>query len=345
MRWLKFLGKWLLTGLVVGFVAWEFIRQWSHLPERAWSLEPGWTLLCGVIYMLAFLPSLLYWGWCLRHLGQPTPKLAIFRAYFVGHLGKYVPGKALVPILRAALLSQVRVQPAAAILAVFYETLTCMAAGSFLVAALLLLRVEAKDWARRLAELLGWSFFAESWPIWATAGGFSLLGLAMLLPLLPAGFNRLANWLLQRTGGADQLPGRGLDAEVLVMGLAVGVINWLLLGLSMWAALRALVPVMWSSSGWWLATFSITAAVVLGFVSMLPGGLGVREGVLAILLTQTGLSSAPEAALAAVLMRLIGLISEVIVAIGLLTPGGLKWLVKGCHLGDRRGDFSGDSSL
>lgn len=302
------------------------MRQWSRFPEGAWRLEIEWLMLSGLIYIVAFLPSFGYWTWCLHRLGQPTPFGAILRAYFVGHLGKYVPGKALVPVLRAALLQSVRVHPAAAVLAVFCETLTCMAAGSFLVAVLLAIFEDAGAWSRELFELRGQSWNSPRWFFWATIGGFALLGWVMLVPLVPAGFNRLADWLLRPTVRDNRVSMQGLSLHMFLCGLLVGIATWMLLGLSHLAAIEAVAPVAWTGNQFWLVTLSGTAAVVLGFVSLLPGGIGVREGVLAFLLARTEIVGAPQAALVAVLVRVVWLISEVVVAAGLLAPHVLQWL-------------------
>ncbi|MDW8223724.1 MAG: lysylphosphatidylglycerol synthase domain-containing protein [Gemmatales bacterium] len=326
MRYAKLIIKWLITSLVVGFVAWEFMRQWSRLPEDAWRIEMKWLVVSGLIYIVAFLPSFGYWTWCLRRLGQPTPFGAILRAYFVGHLGKYVPGKALVPVLRAALLQSVRVHPAAAVLAVVCETLTCMAAGSFLVAVLLGVFEDAGTWSRLLFELLGQASYSPRWPFWATVGSFALLGLFMLVPLVPAGFNRLAHWLVRQTTRDDLVSMQGLSLHMLILGLLVGIATWMLLGLSHLAVIEAVAPVAWTGNQFWLVTLSGTAAVVLGFVSLLPGGFGVREGVLALLLARTVILGAPQAALVAVLIRVVWLVSEVVVAAGLVAPHVLQWL-------------------
>ena len=56
------------------------------------------------------------------------------RAYYVGHLGKYVPGKALVVIIRTGLISGPRVDTTVAAVSIFIETLTMMAVGAFLAA-------------------------------------------------------------------------------------------------------------------------------------------------------------------------------------------------------------------
>jgi uncharacterized membrane protein YbhN (UPF0104 family) len=319
VRWTKSVIKWLITCLVVAFVAWEFARQWSQLPAEAWRLDTFWLAVCGAVYLVAYLPSLFYWRWCLRSLGQPTPFAAVFRAYFVGHVGKYVPGKALVPILRAALLHAVQVQPAATILAVFYETLTCMAAGAFLVAGFLLFQPQAQQLAPQLVQIFGNSSLISDWPTWLAAGAFILLGLAMLSPLVPAGFNRLARWLVLRNHTSAPITW-GLSYNALLTGLVVGIVNWWLLGLSAWLALKAMIPANFSAELLGQVTLSISAAVVLGFVSLLPGGFGVREGILAWILAGVGVTTAPQAALMAVVLRLVWIVSEVLAAVALMAP-------------------------
>ena len=64
------------------------------------------------------------------------------RAFWIGHLGKYVPGKAMVVILRTGLVYSDRVNRTVAVTSVFIETLTMMAVGAFVAAASLMLTSE-----------------------------------------------------------------------------------------------------------------------------------------------------------------------------------------------------------
>ena len=45
----------------------------------------------------------MFWYRLLRQLGQRPTALAAVRAYYIGHLGKYLPGKACALLLRATL--------------------------------------------------------------------------------------------------------------------------------------------------------------------------------------------------------------------------------------------------
>ena len=55
------------------------------------------------------LPMWWFWYRTLQAFGQAPEGLSSLRAFFIGHLGKYVPGKAMVVVLRTALVRGARV--------------------------------------------------------------------------------------------------------------------------------------------------------------------------------------------------------------------------------------------
>ena len=86
---------------------------------------------------------------------------------------------------------------------------------------------------------------------------------------------------------------------------------WICQGLAFFLFVRSLVSVQWTDAG--VLTASFAFAWVVGFLSFLtPGGLGVREGLLGILLANYMPSS--EATLIALLCRVWVLSAEVILA-------------------------------
>ena len=97
--------------LVLWFARSTLLAARSQLTQATWRLAPGWLVLSGLLYLLGMLFAGLYWYRVLRDLGQEPYLGETLRAYFIGHLGKYVPGKAMVIILRAGLLSGPRVEP------------------------------------------------------------------------------------------------------------------------------------------------------------------------------------------------------------------------------------------
>ena len=97
-------------------------------------------MAAGALYFLGMLPSGIFWYAILRAMGaRPTFGESI-RAFYIGHLGKYVPGKAMVVVIRAGLLDRGRTDVSVAAVSVFLETLTMMAVGAFLSAGILIIK-------------------------------------------------------------------------------------------------------------------------------------------------------------------------------------------------------------
>src|SRR5205823_2366687 len=189
-----------------------------ELWARPWRLRPAWLAACAACYIIGLGFWGAFWLRLLHRLGLRPPAAAAFRAYYVSHLGKYVPGKAWAILMRATLLPDVR--PGAAALTAAYETLTTMAAGALIAAAVI-------PWLLAGQESLG-------------AQAIGLLVLATM-PILPGVFNaviaRIARPFVDPT---DPLP--GVRWTALPEGLLVTAIGWAWLGLSVLALIQALIP-------------------------------------------------------------------------------------------------------
>src|SRR3954471_19389322 len=90
---------WLKAGLalpIVGGVGWQFARLLSQpeLWDRPWRLHLGWLAVSVLTYVAGLGCWGAFWLRLLHRLGVYPPAAAAFRAYYVSHLGKYVPGKA-----------------------------------------------------------------------------------------------------------------------------------------------------------------------------------------------------------------------------------------------------------
>src|SRR5205823_13079865 len=70
---------------------------WKH------SVQPGWLVLSGVFYILGLGCSAWFWIRLMKSLDQRPTALSAIRAYYLGHLGKYLPGKAWALVVRATL--------------------------------------------------------------------------------------------------------------------------------------------------------------------------------------------------------------------------------------------------
>ena len=317
--WLLRGAKVLIVVVVVWFIRRTLLDAWTQLfdasdptKHRVWQFHWQWLPVAGAIYIAALLPAGYFWYRALRALGQDARLGETLRAYFIGHLGKYVPGKAMVVILRAGLISGHRVHVGIAAASVFLETLTWIAVASFLAAACLAVQFRGHTWF--------------------LVGAVALL-VAAALPTIPPIFVRLATWA--RVGKSDpevaaQL--HNLRLPTILLGWGLMSLSWLLMGVCYWATLQAMgidMGAPWEYLPRLVA--SVALATVLGFVAIvLPAGMGVREAALTELMVPYLATfpafreeAAAVAVLSAVLLRLVSLVSELAVS-GILYGLGFR---------------------
>ena len=284
--------KAILWLLIIYLIGRQFARDLQRPELWQRPLHAGWLLLSGLLYLLGLALSALYWDRLLGHLGARPPLAAALRAYYLGHLGKYLPGKAWALFLRTSLVRGHGVSTGLAALTAFYEVLTTMAAG-VLVAALVfaLLGTDAGAGlnAGTLRSLLWMEQPGEGGVQRSVVVSLSaLLFVAFLVPLHPPIFNRLAHRFSLPFREPDAAPLKRIRFVYLLEGLAYTSLGWLLLGASFAAALRGIVGSDWPLFD--VRTARLPAIMglsyVIGFVVLIaPGGLGVREFLLTLLLT------------------------------------------------------------
>lgn len=295
-RGLTAAGKLALLAIVVWGIHHSLVGAWQKLEEHHWNISqwhPGWLAIGGLLYLLGQLPWAVFWWRILRVLGQPAGLVEALRAWYLGQLGKYVPGKAMVIVMRAGMLRSGGTSAAAATVAVFFETLTTMSVGAALAA--IVIAVRFPDHRGLLATAVG---------LWAIVSG------PTLLPV----FRRLA-----RVGAGRFDPAMAERLADLRYGtlarswIEIGV-GWTLVGASVWTTLKA-AGYGGASSGsdeWAVCTAAAALSVVGGFLLFMPGGLLVREIALFEILTPWfGDDGAMIAALAS---RLIWIVAELAIA-------------------------------
>lgn len=307
--------KWLLRAVKLAIfvlVCWgiyaRVVAEMDKLQAAKWDfaqLHWPWLAAAGACYLIGLFPCAVYWRRIIGQLGEKPTLSDTLRAYYIGHLGKYVPGKALVVVLRVWLLHG-RVPATVATVSVFYETLTMMAVGG-LVAGLLLA------------------------VLWYEHSNYLLLVLALGLticsglPIVPPVFRMLA----KRLGAAKADPAIAdkldrINARTLLFGVVTIAAGWFLMGLSLWCTLRGLTPtasVSLAQLPIWTA--AVALSLVAGFLSLIPGGFGVREWVLMEILVPQFPANPALAIIAPLVLRLVWLLAELIIS-GILYIGGAE---------------------
>ena len=250
-------------------------------------------------YLGGLLCFAIFWHQGLVAMGQRPHLLESLSSYFISHLGKYVPGKALVVVIRSDRVASERVQRSVAVIGVFVETLGMMAVGGILSSIFVIVR-----YCR-------------------TGIGFELILLAVPLGLCAgiAASPPIFRWVLRtlsRRRGMSSLGDAiaGLTWGVVLRGWIISCGGWMLLGMSLVFVLEAFpdshMTTEISYSTYPQIFAAVALAMVAGFVSLLPGGAGVREMVIVTLLIPV--VSPATALLSAVVLRAVWLLCELLVS-------------------------------
>jgi glycosyltransferase 2 family protein len=319
-RWAWRLVKTGLALVVLYFIAKQFWQDLSRLddiqPLRLRSLDDiqhlpwrrlGWGMACGGLYLAGLFPSAWFWRHVLCVFGYPISLYAAARGHYISQIGKYVPGKMLAIWIRAALVRPSGAPYGVSIIASFYEVFTGMAAGALVAALIYVVEppIIGGDEALRLAGF-------EWHPLWT---GVVLIGVCGV-PLLPGVFNFIIGRLAANIQAIELYRLPPVRFGTLAGGLLATGAGWWLHGLSWWAMLQAVLPdpPSLTLSTWAQCTASIAFANVVGFAAIIfPGGVGIREYALKMLLSSAG--PVQYITLSAILLRLDWIVTEALVTL------------------------------
>jgi uncharacterized membrane protein YbhN (UPF0104 family) len=297
---IRLAGHLIALALVV-LLALRLWQLWRKDPVDFGDLN-GLVFAAAVFVSIAAVSSYgLVWLFLLRRLGTHAP-LSWITLFFKSQLAKYLPGSVWQYAGRVALARSRGVPLQRAVVSVAaevgYSALTAAAASSL---------------------ILGWD---------AAAG--VLVGLAAIL-LLAAALRRHVPGLLAQDRRATK--GGAVDRQSILAGLraapaAVGLylVVWGLYGIAFWLTGRALFAIPASDIPRYIGVFALAwlAGVVAFFA---PGGIGVREAVIAALLTNR-LGQADALVLAAT--------SRIVLSAIDLVAGGASFGLPARWLGDPR---------
>ena len=258
-RQLFALIKLLIFLAVCGSVGWKLYGSWNEIQKVQWTPNYLLLTLAGICYAVAFIPAAIFWRYALKTLGQKPGIYEAFRAYYVGHLGKYVPGKVMVLVIRTGLLNHERTKITTAGASIFLETMTMMAVGAFVAALIVVF------WLRQTEH----GTWLSLWALGIMAG--------TMLPILPPVFHFAAK--------RCRIELEGLTFRTLAVGWMLYIPVWFMLGVSLWLTMRGFGMQSESVIGELpICILAISFSIVLGFASMIPGGFGVREWGMALVL-------------------------------------------------------------
>jgi hypothetical protein len=285
-RLIRLLGYGIIAA-ILGFLIQRLIRDWDTVRElRVW--ERPWLLAAHLALLVATFAGLAAgWHLVLRANGCPLPFRGSCLTWLTPNLGKYVPGKVLMFAGRVELCRLSGIRRAAALTAVIVEHLMqVLGALPFVVLAM------ALDGGPR--------------PTGVVVAAGVILTVALGILAWPDGLRRGIDWLLRRLR-RKALTGFPSRPALLLLLLLYACV-WTAYGLGGTALVHAAgiqsVPGRSAVAAW-------VAAWAIGFLSIFsPGGLGVREGALVLLLSPY--LPVPEAVAVTLLSRLTWVLIEVL---------------------------------
>ncbi|MGI4896188.1 MAG: lysylphosphatidylglycerol synthase domain-containing protein [Janthinobacterium lividum] len=244
------------------------VRERSAIADAAARLDVGSVLLALLCSLANVALSGASWRAVLTDLGSPLGWRAASRVFFIGQLGRYIPGTVFQFLAQAELARDHGVPRRRTASALAVALLVSMTTASLLVTGVLPVALSVGS-TGGLGDLDGWE-----WTSW-----LRLLTPVLLVLLIPAVLNPLLRVVLniaRQPPLEHPLTGRGLLASA---GWAL--LSWLAVGLQVFVLSRAVGADLDPASMVALAVGGYALAWLVGFlVIFAPAGAGAREVVL-----------------------------------------------------------------
>lgn len=292
-------------------------RQWTAIEAADLAVAPKWpwVILSAMIVLATYLLLIRVWTFHLRDWGHHLAFVPAARMWFISNLGRYIPGKVW-GLGALAVMSERRGLPAVAAIG---SSILVMLVG--MVAGLGVVFFTGAGVADAVLRENGVVPPRGAVPIIVGLGIAGLVIAPMMLPALAGIAGRL-------TGKAPVLP--TLPATSVWIVAAASGLSWLLYGIAFQFFTIGVLGTSAGGPGAYIAVY--TASYLAGLLSLIPGGLVVREAALVIGLLSLDLATAPEAALLAVTSRIWMTILEILPGV-LFLASGTRGGVPGTHSG------------
>jgi hypothetical protein len=260
--WLKFV----LLVAVATVVGWQLRKAWLKVGGLPFAIDWRWGLIALAGFSGSMLTSALVWRFLARRMGDRSPVLPLLASYTYSQMGKYIPGKVVLILMRIERASRFGMSPATCTLSTLLENALYMISGG-LVGMTAIVRI-AHEIPNPQTRLL-------LWPV--TLAAVLLLVAACSPPV----FYRLVNGLLRKMKKPEVPPQDRLRAPTLALAVIAFFPCWVFGGLAMWGSVRCVSAqhAIAFADCWWFAG-AYALSVIIGMASLLPGGTFIREAVL-----------------------------------------------------------------
>lgn len=286
-RLLKILGA-VAAAIILIFLCGQMWRDWGTVRAYPWTLRPGWFVASMLALQLAFLVMARSWRSVLRAIGVRWQFMRAFWIFYLSNLGRYIPGNVW--------------QMGAA--AVMGRSLGV--SGSDIVASMIVHLLYFLPLGITMALASGAfppPFEGVTFQVLAWLGALVCVAAALWPHMILRAVPRLAA-LLKLDPNRWKMD---VSRRLAIAGQTVAAWIFLSSGFAFMVFAVAPVDLRWGLD---LARTYIVAHTVGYLVLVAPAGLGVREGVMVVLLTP--IVGAGPAAGMALLARLWFTVAEVL---------------------------------
>ncbi len=274
--WKKLL-RWTVQIIVLGAIAFFLTRavvtNWQQIKSFQWQSINVWILLASFACLLVTQFYMIFlWRWNLVKLGAQINLSSAFRIFSLSYMGRYLPGKVWQMVGMVYLGHKEGVRAEAGVWAAILVEILAIISG--ILVTLVALLLEQK---RLLSPLF------TSLKMGAISPWWLLLPLAISLILIhPKILESCTNWLLRLF--KRQPIKFGLSYSGVLGFFLLYILSWLMYGAAFYLFLLSVSPLPLSDISF--VTGSFTASYVVGLLAIfVPGGLGVREGLLSLFLS------------------------------------------------------------
>lgn len=258
-KWIRYIGIFLAI-VIVWFMISEFIGNWQAIKPYLLNMN-SWVLIVAIgIYAIAFLATGYNWSAILWRMDPSLSKWDYLDIHMVSALARYIPGGIWSIVGKAYLCNQKNVDKRATTVSMILEyVFQIVSSGLFLLFFFPVLLRET------LTPMLGGAIF---------------IGFLVVIALLPWGI-RFGSGILSKIFKEDSKD-VVLESKFIYQLLIKYMAVWLLTGLGLIILVLAFTKIEPLQGVFLVLSYPISW--VAGFLSPSPNGMGVREGVLSILL-------------------------------------------------------------
>ena len=286
----KLKTRWYSRVLLIIVLAAVFLVVWKNVSEISsydFELKYGYLLASFAVIVITYFLCFFIWQWLTASFGLRVPIVKAARGWFLSYLGKYVPGKIALLLVRMDAYDGYSTKKVA--VATLLEYIIALVSACLIVLISLLFSSEI------LPDYIQWV---------AVLGSISLLIL-----LYPPLLRKIVNWILKlmKKTPLNELPA----FKDIVRFVGSYMVATLVAGFALFLILNSLSPV--SFKYYIIITGVYSIAGLVGIAAFFaPSGIGVREGVIILLLP--AFIPEPAVIVGAIVMRLITTLTELILA-------------------------------